>query len=324
MHRRCISNPLPGCKHRAYGAAQHLPCPSVVVPTRLHPRPSPVSVTTPSVGTAQTTQAPSQTNGAPKEPASQPVSAAAVQGPPSPQPAAPPPPPAPSVATNSEPPPPITTQSGFQLKAIHVVMFSLIFVGGAVFATLTLQLTVGMEFSTAISTVLRRVAKSVAFRQLVVISLAILVLRYGMNNFLMTLSKFSSSPVQWDKTKLYYILKEVRADQVPGFTFWWAHTQACQHGSSTADSPGPQLLPTAHRVCPVCAYAGVPAYGASPVHRSTLHGGRRVCALAHRGAQGHSAARRQEHPFNQLHPRLCQRGVQPEVQILQGECLAGA
>lgn len=43
-----------------------------------------------------------------------------------------------------------------------------------------------------------------------VIACAILILRYGMNNFLMTLSRFSNSPVQWDKTKLYYILREVR------------------------------------------------------------------------------------------------------------------
>jgi hypothetical protein len=32
-----------------------------------------------------------------------------------------------------------------------------------------------------------------------------------MNKFLMTLSKFSTSPVQWDKTKLFYILREVGA-----------------------------------------------------------------------------------------------------------------
>lgn len=90
-----------------------------------------------------------------------------------------------------------------------ILMFSFVFVGGALFATITLQFTAGMEFTVAIATVLRRVAKSVAFRQLLVISAAILVLRYGMNNFLMTLSKFSSSPVQWDKTKLFYILREV-------------------------------------------------------------------------------------------------------------------
>jgi len=88
-------------------------------------------------------------------------------------------------------------------------VFSLVFVGGALFATLGLTFTAEMEFGQAVATVLRRVARSVAFRQLVVIAGAILVLRYGMNNFLMALSKFSSSPVQWDKTKLYYILREV-------------------------------------------------------------------------------------------------------------------
>lgn len=74
---------------------------------------------------------------------------------------------------------------------------------------MTLQFTTDMEFGVAVNTVLRRVMKSVAFRQLVVIAVAILLVRFGLNNVLSALSKFSSSPVQWDKTKLYYILREV-------------------------------------------------------------------------------------------------------------------
>lgn len=90
-------------------------------------------------------------------------------------------------------------------------MFALIFLGGAIMATMTLSFTAEMELSTAVATVLRRIARSSPFRQLVVITCAVLLLRYGLNNFLMLLSKFSSSPVQWDKTKLYYILREVGA-----------------------------------------------------------------------------------------------------------------
>jgi hypothetical protein len=66
-----------------------------------------------------------------------------------------------------------------------------------------------MELSTAVATVVRRLAKSPALRQLVVISTTIVVLRYGMDSFLRTLAKFSSSPVQWDKSRLFYILREV-------------------------------------------------------------------------------------------------------------------
>jgi len=92
---------------------------------------------------------------------------------------------------------------------IHIILFSLIFVGGAAFATITLQFTAGMEFRLAVTTVLRRVAKSAAFRQLVVIGCTVILLRFGLNNLMQTLAKFSLTPVQWDKTKLYYLLREV-------------------------------------------------------------------------------------------------------------------
>ncbi|KAL6751057.1 Mechanosensitive ion channel-domain-containing protein [Haematococcus lacustris] len=103
----------------------------------------------------------------------------------------------------------IVPTGGFQLRSTHVLLFGLIFVGGAMFATMTLTFTADMELGAAVLTVLRRVAKSAAFRQLCVISSAILVLRYGMNNFLKVLSQFSVSPVQWDKTRMFYVLREV-------------------------------------------------------------------------------------------------------------------
>jgi hypothetical protein len=55
----------------------------------------------------------------------------------------------------------------------------------------------------------RRVAKSVAFRQLVVITVAIGIVRFGLPAVLKAMAKFSSTSVQWDKTTLYYILREV-------------------------------------------------------------------------------------------------------------------
>jgi hypothetical protein len=53
--------------------------------------------------------------------------------------------------------------------------------------------------------------RSIAFRQLVVITACILLVRFALNNVLRFLARWSSSPVQWDKSKLYYVMKEVRA-----------------------------------------------------------------------------------------------------------------
>jgi hypothetical protein len=97
----------------------------------------------------------------------------------------------------------------FTIKPIYVLLFALIFIGGTLFASATLQFTANMEFTAALVTVLRRVAKSVAFRQLIVIAAASLLVRFGLNNVLKFLTRFSSSPVQWDKTKLFYVLREV-------------------------------------------------------------------------------------------------------------------
>ena len=40
---------------------------------------------------------------------------------------------------------------------------------------------------------------------------AILVVRFGLNNVLKTIASLSKSPVPWDKSKLYYVLREVRS-----------------------------------------------------------------------------------------------------------------
>ncbi|GIL91970.1 hypothetical protein Vretifemale_19652 [Volvox reticuliferus] len=122
------------------------------------------------------------------------------------------PPPPPHAAAPSAHPaaaPINSASSGFQLRPIHVVIFAAIFLGGALFAALTLQFTSGLDFQAAATTVARRVTRSVAFRQLCVIACAICLVRFGLNNVLRALAKFSSNPVQWDKSKVYYILKEV-------------------------------------------------------------------------------------------------------------------
>ncbi|MEW5312234.1 MAG: hypothetical protein WDW38_003881 [Sanguina aurantia] len=117
------------------------------------------------------------------------------------------PPPAPS--PQSTPSPSISSSSGFQIQPLHILLFTLIFVGGAIFATMTIQFTADVNFNVAAQTVVRRVAKSMAFRQLCIISGAILVVRFGLNNLFHMLARFAPNAVPWEKTKLYYVLREV-------------------------------------------------------------------------------------------------------------------
>eukprot|EP00798_Chlamydomonas_sp_ICE-L_P011587 gene11587-34289_t len=91
----------------------------------------------------------------------------------------------------------------------HFIIFAILLGGGGLFACMTLQFTSGMDFSVAATMVWRRLIKSVAFRQLVVITGAMLAVRFLLDSLLGALAKFSSNPVPWDKTKLYYILREV-------------------------------------------------------------------------------------------------------------------
>jgi hypothetical protein len=94
---------------------------------------------------------------------------------------------------------------------VYVLIFTLLFLGGLLFASMSLQLTSDMGFKDALTKVVRRIFRSIAFRQLVVITACILLVRFALNNVLRFLARWSSSPVQWDKSKLYYVMKEVRA-----------------------------------------------------------------------------------------------------------------
>jgi hypothetical protein len=95
------------------------------------------------------------------------------------------------------------------LKPVYLVIFTVIFLGGLLFASMSLQLTSDLNFGDALTRITRRVFRSIAFRQLVVIAVAIFLVRFALNNVLRVLAKWSSSPVPWDKSKLYYVMKEV-------------------------------------------------------------------------------------------------------------------
>ncbi|WIA23363.1 hypothetical protein OEZ85_000126 [Tetradesmus obliquus] len=74
---------------------------------------------------------------------------------------------------------------------------------------MSLQLTSDLGFSDALTKVVRRIFRSIAFRQLLVITACMLLVRFALNSVLRLLAKWSASPVQWDKSKLYYVMKEV-------------------------------------------------------------------------------------------------------------------
>lgn len=73
---------------------------------------------------------------------------------------------------------------------------------------MSLQLTSDLGFSDALTKVVRRIFRSIAFRQLLVITACMLLVRFALNSVLRLLAKWSASPVQWDKSKLYYVMKD--------------------------------------------------------------------------------------------------------------------
>ncbi|KAF6255019.1 Mechanosensitive ion channel-domain-containing protein [Scenedesmus sp. NREL 46B-D3] len=105
--------------------------------------------------------------------------------------------------------PPGGPPPAFSLKPVYVLIFGLVFLGGLLFASMSLQLTSDLGFSDALTKVVRRIFRSIAFRQLLVITACMLMVRFALNSVLRLLAKWSASPVQWDKSKLYYVMKEV-------------------------------------------------------------------------------------------------------------------
>jgi hypothetical protein len=133
------------------------------------------------------------------------------------QPAAPPPPPSspgPQGAAAAAARAPEASAGAF-LRPVYVFVFSILFLGGLLFASMSLQLTADVGFFEALGRITRRVLRSIAFRQLVVISVAIFLVRFALNNVLRVLAAWSSSPVPWDKSKVYYVMKEVGAGTWP-------------------------------------------------------------------------------------------------------------
>lgn len=152
--------------------------------------------------------------------------------------------------------------------------------------------------------VVRRICRSIAFRQLVVIAVAIFLVRFALNSVLRLLARWSSSPVAWDKSRMYYVMKEVGGLASKGcprvaWVCWGvrriatAQTQlplpisAVLQGPAAAPQqvalrrPSPLTPPP-----PSLPFAGVLSAGAAAVHCRLLHHRRQLCAAAHQRAKG--------------------------------------
>ncbi|GBF96207.1 small conductance mechanosensitive ion channel [Raphidocelis subcapitata] len=95
------------------------------------------------------------------------------------------------------------------LKPILIVVFGALGLGALLISALSLFFTTDLGFGDAVARVTRRVFRSIAFRQLVVIAAALFLVRFALNNVLRLLAQWSRSPVPWDKSKLYYVMREV-------------------------------------------------------------------------------------------------------------------
>lgn len=211
----------PSCDEEELPSGSSIPSPSIpsVNNPSVNNTPNPSTTSTSSSSSSSAPHGNSQPSSPPDPHQASPplpyaTSQAASQSPPSNSQAGPAtstPPPAPP--PQSTPSPSISSSSGFQIQPLHILLFTLIFVGGAIFATMTIQFTADVNFNVAAQTVVRRVAKSMAFRQLCIISGAILVVRFGLNNLFHMLARFAPNAVPWEKTKLYYVLREVSVQQ---------------------------------------------------------------------------------------------------------------
>ena len=124
--------------------------------------------------------------------------------------ATPPPPPASPQPQPASSPTPATALAGERGGAYAGAVGS-VFAAAALAATLSLQLDGGLAFGDAAAKIARRVLRSVAFRQLLLIAGAILVVRFALNSALSRLARWAGSPVPWDKSRLYFVMKEVYA-----------------------------------------------------------------------------------------------------------------
>jgi len=104
--------------------------------------------------------------------------------------------------------PPVTP--GIELDAYHYLTFLIMLGGGLVFLAVVLYFTSdSLGFQKAMGKVIKRLAKTVALRQLGSILAAIVFVRYGLEPLIKNIRSLMKAQGSWEKSSEYYIIKEL-------------------------------------------------------------------------------------------------------------------
>lgn len=128
-----------------------------------------------------------------------------------------PPKPANPLGTNGQPTAPVidpskpTTAAGQPtiIKSFHIIAYFTVLALGLAFLTILLVSTGDMQLRIAATKVVKRLLKTHALRQLVVILSAMLFVRFGLEPMVKVLRAMFGAQGQWEKSTEFFVLREV-------------------------------------------------------------------------------------------------------------------
>lgn len=97
------------------------------------------------------------------------------------------------------------------IHPFHLTLFAILLVGGVAFAITVINFTTDMGWVWSSVRVLRKLAKSLAFRQTIALLVAIAFVRYGLEPLVRSVRSVFALPGPWERSNEYFILKQVRA-----------------------------------------------------------------------------------------------------------------
>lgn len=95
------------------------------------------------------------------------------------------------------------------IHPFHLTLFAILLVGGVAFAITVINFTTDMGWVWSSVRVLRKLAKSLAFRQTIALLVAIAFVRYGLEPLVRSVRSVFELPGQWERSNEYFILKQV-------------------------------------------------------------------------------------------------------------------
>lgn len=96
------------------------------------------------------------------------------------------------------------------IHPFHLTLFAILLVGGVGFAITVINFTTDMGWVWSSVRVLRKLAKSLAFRQTIALLVAIAFVRYSLEPLVRSVRSVFALPGQWERSNEYFILKQVR------------------------------------------------------------------------------------------------------------------